>query len=217
MEYSCRPECSISREKPPLVTGAGSGIGAAIARLFARRGAAVAVVDRDAAAARRTAAEHHAGGRQPPPATTCDVSQPDSVEALFRAVAASTPASTSSSTMPASPTSARSSRRRPRISTASTASTSFGVYLCARAAVPVMLAPGRRRDPQHGVDRLADRHARPLRLLDDQGRRADDDALDRRRLREARHPLQLHLPGAGPHAVRRRLSRRRTIRDAKPR
>ena len=42
-------------DKAALVTGAGSGIGAAIARLFARHGARVAVADRDADAAQRTA------------------------------------------------------------------------------------------------------------------------------------------------------------------
>ena len=46
--------------------------------------------------------------------------------------------------------------------------------------------------------------------------------LDRDRLREAEHPLQLHLSGAHPHAVRGRLPRARTIpgreaRDAEAR
>ncbi len=71
--------------KTALVTGAGSGIGAAIARLFARRGATVAAADLDAAAAQRIAAEITlAGGAAA--GYQCDVSQPASVEALVGAV-----------------------------------------------------------------------------------------------------------------------------------
>ena len=72
--------------------------------------------------------------------------------------------------------------------------------------------PGERRHPQHVLDRRAGRDPGPLRVFDDQGRRPDHDAVDRRRLREAGHPLQLHLPGAGPHTVRRRLSRQELSR-----
>jgi NAD(P)-dependent dehydrogenase (short-subunit alcohol dehydrogenase family) len=48
--------------KTGLVTGAGMGIGAAIARALAGEGAAVAVVDRDAAAAEQVSAEITAAG-----------------------------------------------------------------------------------------------------------------------------------------------------------
>jgi 2-keto-3-deoxy-L-fuconate dehydrogenase len=127
--------------KAALVTGAGSGIGAAIARLFARRGAAVAVVDRDTAAAERTAAEiTQAGGIAT--SHTCDVSQPASVEALFRAVTAASPrldilvnnagiahVGTIEQTTPDD------LDRVYRVNI-------VGVYLCARAAVPIMLSHG---------------------------------------------------------------------------
>jgi 2-keto-3-deoxy-L-fuconate dehydrogenase len=127
--------------KAALVTGAGSGIGAAIARLFARRGAAVAVVDRDAAAAERTAAEITGAGGVAA-SHVCDVSQPSSVDSLFHAVTAASPrldilvnnagiahVGTIEQTTP------EDLDRVYRVNI-------VGVYLCARAAVPIMLGQG---------------------------------------------------------------------------
>jgi NAD(P)-dependent dehydrogenase (short-subunit alcohol dehydrogenase family) len=127
--------------KTALVTGAGSGIGAAIAGLFARRGAAVAAADLNAAAAQRIAAEIvQAGGRAT--AYHCDVSKPESVEALFAAVLAAharleilvnnagiAHVGTIEQTTP------EDLDRVYRVNV-------FGVYLCARAAVPIMLRQG---------------------------------------------------------------------------
>lgn len=58
-----------------LVTGGGSGIGAAVCRIFAAGGAAVTVLDRNAEGAAAVAAE--VGGR----AVTADVRDPDAVTA----------------------------------------------------------------------------------------------------------------------------------------
>jgi len=70
-----------------IVTGAGSGIGAAIARVFARRGAEVIALDLDEAKAEATVAALAAdGGRGT--ALQCDVSDPADVEIVFERVRA---------------------------------------------------------------------------------------------------------------------------------
>ena len=66
-----------------LVTGGGSGIGAATAKAFAREGAEIAVLDRDGDAAARIAKE--IGGRAL--GLACDVTKPDDVKRAFDAVA----------------------------------------------------------------------------------------------------------------------------------
>ena len=68
-------------QKTALVTGAGSGIGQAIARLFAQQGAFVWVVERDAPAGRSTVEAIKAAGGQADLAEL-DVSDPAAVTAL---------------------------------------------------------------------------------------------------------------------------------------
>jgi NAD(P)-dependent dehydrogenase (short-subunit alcohol dehydrogenase family) len=127
--------------KMAVVTGAGSGIGAAIARVFAARGAYVAVVDRDEATARQVADGIARDGGAASP-HRCDVSQPDEVDRLFQTVAAAHPrldilvnnagiahVGTVETTTP------EDMDRLYRVNV-------FGVYLCARAAVTAMLRQG---------------------------------------------------------------------------
>ncbi len=63
-----------------LIVGAGSGLSASLARLFAKEGMKVALAARDAAKLERLAAE--TGGR----AYACDATQRQDVEALFAAL-----------------------------------------------------------------------------------------------------------------------------------
>jgi NAD(P)-dependent dehydrogenase (short-subunit alcohol dehydrogenase family) len=127
--------------KMAVVTGAGSGIGAAIARVFAARGAQVAVVDRDEDAARAVAEALGADGGAAS-AHGCDVSDPDAVSGVFSALSARHPrldilvnnagiahVGTVETTEPAD------MDRLYRVNV-------FGVYLCSRAAVPLMLRQG---------------------------------------------------------------------------
>jgi NADP-dependent 3-hydroxy acid dehydrogenase YdfG len=65
-----------------LVTGGGSGVGLATARLFLQHGASVAIAGRDADKLRRAADELHGGDRLL--ARPADVSDPDQAAALVR-------------------------------------------------------------------------------------------------------------------------------------
>jgi 3-oxoacyl-[acyl-carrier protein] reductase len=70
--------------KTALVTGAGTGIGLAVAERFAREGARVVIADRDAGAAATAAASIGAAAR----AAVMDISDEPSVEAAFGLLAA---------------------------------------------------------------------------------------------------------------------------------
>jgi 3-oxoacyl-[acyl-carrier protein] reductase len=69
------------KDRVAIVTGAGQGLGAAVAKAYAREGAKVAVVDLAAEPAERIAAEIVAAGGQAL-ALTCDVAERSQVEAM---------------------------------------------------------------------------------------------------------------------------------------
>ena len=76
--------------KVAVVTGGGSGIGAAIAALLARQGAHVVIADKDEPQARRVAAAIGANGGRAE-VRACDVAQAASVDAAIAAVTAAHP------------------------------------------------------------------------------------------------------------------------------
>jgi NAD(P)-dependent dehydrogenase (short-subunit alcohol dehydrogenase family) len=100
--------------KTAVVTGAGSGIGASTARLLARHGAKVHVADINADAAAAVAREIGGGAVD----HAIDVTRPEEVEALAKAVFDDGGASTSCTTTPASVTAVTSNRRPSRIGSA---------------------------------------------------------------------------------------------------
>jgi NAD(P)-dependent dehydrogenase (short-subunit alcohol dehydrogenase family) len=79
MSASKSPEFPESPAKAVLVTGAGSGIGRAVAMAFGRGGANVAIADVDRSAADDVATELAAIGCQAV-ASTCDVARPSDIE-----------------------------------------------------------------------------------------------------------------------------------------
>jgi rhamnulose-1-phosphate aldolase/alcohol dehydrogenase len=91
IEYWALEEAKLARRPAPkplagriaLVTGGGSGIGAATARRLAAEGACVVVADRDGDAASTVARE--IGDRDTTAAVTADVTDPDAVAAAVRA------------------------------------------------------------------------------------------------------------------------------------
>jgi NAD(P)-dependent dehydrogenase (short-subunit alcohol dehydrogenase family) len=76
------------RDKVALVTGAGSGIGRASARAFARAGASVAVVDNDAGRGQETIELINGDGSDRAQLFLCSVADEDDVAALIPAVKA---------------------------------------------------------------------------------------------------------------------------------
>lgn len=126
--------------KNAVVTGAGSGIGRAIARTFAAQGARVSVLDRDAASAAATVELIASAGGEAR-AVDCDVSNVESVESAFERVAAYGRIDILVNNAGVS-----------HIGTATTTSEADldrlyavnvkGVYLCSRAAIPRMVDAG---------------------------------------------------------------------------
>src|SRR5262245_19021907 len=84
--FAMDPSSASLAGRTALVTGAGAGIGRAIARVMAAFGARVAVLDRDADSARRTAADITGAGGEAL-AVHADAREPEAVDAALDATA----------------------------------------------------------------------------------------------------------------------------------
>ena len=84
--------------KIAIITGAANGIGAAAAKLFAREGARLLLVDRDEAGLKRQVQAIGAAASH----VVADVTSPRTSSAMSAPASIATAASTCSSTMPAS-------------------------------------------------------------------------------------------------------------------
>src|SRR5688500_14900207 len=114
--------------KHAVVTGAGSGIGAAIAKLFARQGASVTALDLDLAAAKATLEQ----------AVRCDVTDAADVKAVFDTIGRIDILVNSAGIAHVGTVLTTSEADFVRVFEVNVK----GVFLCARAAVPRMLAQG---------------------------------------------------------------------------
>lgn len=141
-----------------VVTGGGSGIGAATCRLLALKGAAVGVLDRNADAARAVAEE--IGGL----ALACDVAASDQVDAAIARADAELGGLTGlvnnaglGNLKPLEDYSDRDVELIWRVNF-------FGSYACLRAAAPFLrVAAGRRREPSAVVNVASVSGVRPTR------------------------------------------------------
>lgn len=126
--------------KVAVVTGAGSGIGAAIATLFARQGAHVIVLDRDEAATRCTVSAIEAAGGKAD-ALVCDVTAAEQVGAAFDRLGAAGQVDilvNNAGIAHVGTIEHTSERDLDRIYEVNVK----GVYLCARAAIEIMRRQG---------------------------------------------------------------------------
>jgi NAD(P)-dependent dehydrogenase (short-subunit alcohol dehydrogenase family) len=127
------------RDKVAVVTGAASGIGAAIARLFASQGARIVILDRSDAAGGVADAIRRSGGDAV--AHHCDVASPDAVARTFAAMTTDGIDILVNNAGIAHVGTIETTALEDfdRLYTVNVR----GVFLCSRAALPIMLGRGR--------------------------------------------------------------------------
>src|SRR4051794_13826143 len=80
------PRASRMRDRVTLITGAASGIGAELARVFAAHGHRLALVDRNGDGLAGLARDTVAAGGEAPIAIVCDLERPDACDRIQSAL-----------------------------------------------------------------------------------------------------------------------------------
>ncbi len=190
--------------KTAVVTGGGSGIGKAVAELFAEREAVVHVIELNAEAAEKTIQEIKAK-KQQGFAWACNVADQLQVKQTVEKIAASGKIDiliNSAGIAHIGKIENTSEADFDRIFSVNVK----GVYNMMQAVVANMKTNGGGVILNVASVASECRHPGPVRLLHEQGCCAHDDAFGGERLHQRQHSLQLYFSGSCAHCVRRWFS-----------
>jgi NAD(P)-dependent dehydrogenase (short-subunit alcohol dehydrogenase family) len=191
-------------DKKAVITGAGSGIGRAMATLFASQGAFVHVIDISEAASSEVVQEIRASGGHVQ-AHACNVAQYDEVMAAFSAIGPIDILINNAGIAHVGKADTTLEADFDRVMSVNVK----GVYHCLHAGIPQLRANG------GGVIVNMASVAAWFRLFHGQRCSNGDDAVGRQGLPAGRDPLQFDFPGPGPHPFRGRLPGQELSREGK--
>ena len=198
-----------------IVTGGGTGIGAATARLLARHGADVVIASRTAEELERTAAAIRGATGRRCLAVPTDVKDEEQVVRMVQRTSTNSAVSTSSSTTLAERAWARSPASATRAWDASFGLNVRSAYFCTREAGRHLVAQRSGRDRQRLLRRRSQRRQGRSALRLGEGGAADVHDGHGGRVGALWHPSQLRRGRAGRFGARRRSLASREARHGR--